>query len=132
MTHVSFLAGERLRTGYLALPEAGRGAGVLVLHAWWGLTPFFTRLCDRLAEEGFVAFATDLHHGKTAATIEEAKQILAQRNFPEVEETALAALEFLRLHPAVTRSQLGTIGFSMGAAYALLLHSHAPDAFSAI
>lgn len=132
MPEISFLAGENIRTGYLAVPEGGSGAGVLVLHAWWGLTPFFTHVCDRLAEAGFVAFAPDLHHGKTAATIEEAEQLLAQSDFPAVQETAVVALDFLRGHPTVSSSRLGTIGFSMGAAFALALHSHAPDAFAAI
>ncbi len=103
-----------------------------MLHAWWGLTPFFTRLCDRLADEGFVAFAPDLHHGRSAATIDEAKVILAERDFPAVQETALAALEFLRRHQAVKSDQLGAVGFSMGAAFALLLQDHASDAFAAI
>ena len=30
--------------GYLALPPSGSGPGVVVLHAWWGLTPFFMQL----------------------------------------------------------------------------------------
>ncbi len=33
---------------------------VIVLHAWWGLNQFFKNLCDRLAAEGFLAFAPDL------------------------------------------------------------------------
>ena len=41
--------------GYLALPSRPDAAGVLVLHAWWGLNPTFKKLCDRLAAEGFVA-----------------------------------------------------------------------------
>ena len=30
---------------YLAVPKDG-GPAVLVLHAWWGLKPFFKELCD--------------------------------------------------------------------------------------
>ena len=133
MVQITFLAGENSRFGYLAVPSSGSGAGILVLHAWWGLTPFFTRLCDRLAEEGFVAFAPDLHHGKTAATIEEAKQILAERDSAASEETALAAMDFLQRHEAVTGTKVGAIGFSMGAQTAVELHTHMPDAlFAAI
>src|SRR5918997_5828135 len=65
------LAGNR---AYLAVPESGAGAGVLVLHAWWGLTAVFTDVCDRLAAEGLVALAPSLFPGEaTAATIAEAE-----------------------------------------------------------
>ena len=66
-------------TGYLALPGRGHGPGVLVLHAWWGLTPFFKDVCERLAAEGFVALAPDRYGGPTAATIEEAEALQRQR-----------------------------------------------------
>jgi carboxymethylenebutenolidase len=45
---------------YLATPPGGKGPGVLVLHAWWGLNATFKGICDRLAEAGFVALAPDL------------------------------------------------------------------------
>ena len=59
--------------GFLALPPAGTGSGVLVLHAWWGLNDTTKAVCTRLAGAGFVAFAPDLYHGKVAATIPEAE-----------------------------------------------------------
>ena len=59
--HIQFQSQAATEQGYLALPAAGTGPGVLVLHAWWGLTPIFTEICDRLANEGFVVFAPDLH-----------------------------------------------------------------------
>jgi carboxymethylenebutenolidase len=55
---------------YLATPEEGTGPGVLVLHAWWGLTPVFTDVCDRLATAGYVALAPGLFPSEaTAATM---------------------------------------------------------------
>src|SRR5438046_10550271 len=57
--------------GFLSVPKKGSGPGVLVLHAWWGLTDFFKGLSDRLASTGFVAFAPDLYRGATASTREE-------------------------------------------------------------
>src|SRR2546421_10686866 len=69
----AFQADGRTISAYLAIPEQGSGPGVLVLHAWWGLTQPFRQVCDRLAEAGFVALAPDLYHGKTTTAIEEAK-----------------------------------------------------------
>src|SRR5215469_9956000 len=65
----------RTISGYLAVPEHGSGPGVLVLHAWWGLTQPFRQVCDRLAEAGFVALAPDLYRGKTTASVEEAQAL---------------------------------------------------------
>lgn len=69
--------------GYLALPAGGFGNAVLVLHAWWGLNDVFKATCDRLAARGYIAFAPDLHQGKTATTVEEANHILETRDFPQ-------------------------------------------------
>jgi carboxymethylenebutenolidase len=66
--------------GYLALPKSRAGAGVLVLHAWWGLNAFLRDLCKRLAREGLVAFAPDLYHGHVATTIEDAKRLRSKLN----------------------------------------------------
>jgi len=41
--------------GFLAVPPTGKGPGVLVLHAWWGLNDTMKAFCTQLAESGFVA-----------------------------------------------------------------------------
>jgi carboxymethylenebutenolidase len=118
--------------GYLAPAASGRGPGVLVLHAWWGLTPVFTALADRLAAEGFTAFAPDLYQGRTAGSIPEAEALLEQRDMPRMEAAATAAVRFLRQHPATAPGGLGAIGFSMGAAYAALLSERFPADLKAV
>ncbi len=112
-------------TGYLARPEAGTGPGVLVLHAWWGLTEPFRQVCDRLAAAGFVALAPDLYRGKTATTVAEA-DALASALDGESERVGgdiAGALRFLRQNgatsPADGRGAFGVVGFSLGGAYAL-------------
>jgi carboxymethylenebutenolidase len=128
---VTFEAGDRTGAGYLAIPERGQGPGVLVLHAWWGLKPFFTAVCDRLAAEGFVALAPDLYQGRTAATIEEAQALLEQRDFELMQATATGALAYLRGHPATRGPAAGALGFSMGGAWAIFLASLAPEEIAA-
>ena len=38
--------------GHLSTPVTGKGSGVLLLHAWWGLNHFMIQTCDRLAQQG--------------------------------------------------------------------------------
>ena len=68
---VSFASNGDTAQGYLALPATGSGPGVLVLQEWWGLVPQIKRVCDRLADEGFVALAPDLFRGDIACTGED-------------------------------------------------------------
>ena len=63
--------------GHLVTPKAGTGGGVLIIHPWWGLNAFFRDLCQRFADEGFVALAVDLYGGKVATSISEAKRLRA-------------------------------------------------------
>lgn len=113
---------------YLAVPDPG-GPGVLVLHAWWGLKPFFKEVCDRLAEQGFTALAPDLRNGQIAKTIEEAKALMEKSDGQLVGETVMAAKDYLR---NLTKNRIGAVGFSMGAAWALILASHKPEEIAAI
>ena len=119
---------------YLAVPDGGTGPGVLVLHAWWGLTSVFTDVCDRLATDGYVALAPSLYaDGATAATIAEAEALRDTHDeAAEAVPAVLAAVEHLRALPAVTGAQIGVIGFSMGAYWALRLSQELPDDIGAV
>lgn len=118
---MTFNVNGQSSAGYLALPEQRNAPGVLVLHAWWGLNSVFKKLCDRLAAEGFVAFAPDLNNGKVAKTVEEAKQLMSELPFEGKEAVVTAATAFLRSRPEVRKEALSSIGFSMGASWLLAL-----------
>ena len=120
---------------YLALPDSGSGAGVLVLHAWWGLTSVFTDVCDRLAEAGFVALAPSLYpDGATTDSIAEAEDLVTRNRGVSdvVEEILLTGAEQLRDMPAVRGARIGAIGFSLGANWALHLSQVRPGDVDAV
>jgi len=104
---------------YLARSEGEVAGGVLLLHAWWGLTPFFKGLCDRLAESGFVALAPDYYHGRTAATIQEAQKLRSKVKQDTVAQQIVDAAG--HLCSLVGEAQIGVVGFSLGGFWALWL-----------
>ncbi len=120
-----FQADGRTISAYLAEPSHDSGPGVLVLHAWWGLTDVFKQVCDRLADAGFVALALDLYRGKTTASVEEAQALGAalDRDVERWRGDIAGAVQVLRQHTATHladgRGKLALVGFSLGGAYAL-------------
>lgn len=120
-------------TGYVVAPDSGSGPGVLVLHSWWGLTPFFKGVCDRLADEGLVALGPDLHgDGRTAETPDEAQALLAATDPNRTAALLVASLSALRAMPATIDGPVGVVGFSMGASWAMWLSARFPDDVAAV
>jgi carboxymethylenebutenolidase len=115
-------------SAYLSAPQEG-GPGVLVLHAWWGLKPFFKQLCDRLAEQGFMALAPDMRNGEIAETIDAAKELMEKSDNQIVGDIVMAAKDYLLAQSA--GEKIGVVGFSMGAAWALVVASYDPDKIAA-
>ncbi|RPI30567.1 MAG: alpha/beta fold hydrolase [Chloroflexota bacterium] len=115
--------------GYLAVPPAGTGNGVLVLHAWWGLNDTMKAFCTRLAENGFVAFAPDLYHGKIADNIADAETLGAalDSNADQAKAEIAEATTFLNERAGQPGRGLAVIGFSLGAYYALDLSITDPE-----
>ena len=115
---------------YLAKPKSAPRGGVLVLHAWWGLNDFFKTLCDRLADEGYLALAPDLYGGEIATTIAEADKLRKKKLKGDVvEKRIFAALKQLKAE--VNGAPLGLIGFSLGTYIGLWLLEEKPRTFAA-
>lgn len=118
-------------SAYVVAPKQGQGPGVLVIHSWWGLTQFFRDVCDRLADEGFVAMAPDLHEGRTTDRPDEAEAILRAADPNEGARLILASAAALRGLPATPDGPIGVVGFSMGASWGLWLSARAPESVAA-
>ena len=115
--------------GFFAAPPTGKGPGVLVLHAWWGLNDTMKAVCTQLAESGFVAFAPDLYHGKVADNIADAETLgkALDANHLQAKAEIADATKFLNERVEQTHRGLAVIGFSLGAYYALDLSNVDPE-----
>jgi carboxymethylenebutenolidase len=113
--------------GYLAIPPAGKGNAVLVLHAWWGLNDTLKAFCTRLAQSGFVAFAPDLYHGKVADNIPDAEALGRALDANHLQAKADIANATMFLGERAGQTGLAVIGFSLGAYYALDLAAADPE-----
>jgi carboxymethylenebutenolidase len=115
--------------GFLVVSPTGKGPGVLVLHAWWGLNDTIKEVCERLAGEGFVAFAPDLYHGKVADTIPYAEALgsAVDTNHLQAKAEIAEATKFLNDRVGQADRGLAVIGFSLGAYYALDLSATDPE-----
>ncbi len=107
----------------------GSGPGILLLHAWWGLKPFFKQVCDRIAEQGFTVLAPDLRDGQIAKTIDEAKALMEKSDSQLIGDTVFTAKDYLQTR---VKGKLGVIGFSMGAAWSLIAAAYKPAEFGAV
>ena len=118
---------------YVVAPDSGSGPGILVLHAWWGLTPFFHSVCDKLADAGFVALAPDLHgDGRTADTPDEAEALLASTDPNRTASLVVSSMSALRSMPATPDGPIGILGYSMGASWAFWAATRFPDDIAAV
>lgn len=120
-------------TGYANVPPSGSGPGVLVLHSWFGLTPFVKEVVDRLSDAGFTALAPDLHgDGRTAETPDEGEALLASTDPNRTANLVVGSITALRRMPATPDGRIGVVGYSMGASWAFWAATRFPDDIAAV
>ncbi|MGC8512399.1 MAG: dienelactone hydrolase family protein [Acidimicrobiales bacterium] len=117
--NVTFASNGNHAHGYLALPEAAQGPGVVVIQEWWGLTSHIADVTDRLAREGFVALAPDLYGGPTTHDAAEAGEMMSALPVERATRDLAGAIDFLLARPEVTSKTVGLVGFCMGGAFVL-------------
>jgi carboxymethylenebutenolidase len=100
----------------LYVSGAANSPAVVVYHPWWGLNDDVLAYADRLAGAGFFVLAPDLVRGRAASTIPDAKRLASQKDEDHADAVALAAIDRL---VAPNGREVGTLGFSMGGAWAV-------------
>lgn len=111
-------------TGYMAYDDEAEGKrpGVLVVHEWWGHNEFARKQAERLAAEGYTAFALDMYgSGKLAEHPEDAQQFMkeATKDMDQVKARFMAAKELLQQHDSVDSSKIAAQGYCFGGAVVL-------------
>jgi len=124
---VEFSSNGGTASGYLAIPAKGSGPAVIVIQEWWGLVDHIKDVCDRFANEGYVALAPDLYHGKTTKSPDEAGKLMMAMQIDEAEKDLRGTIQFLLAHTATTGDKVGTIGFCMGGALSLYAATKNPQ-----
>jgi carboxymethylenebutenolidase len=119
MPDVEFEANGGSASGYLAVPESGKGPGVVVLQEWWGVDDYIKGYCDRFAAEGFVAVAPDLYHGDTTEQPDEAQQKMMAMNMDEAEKEMRGAVDYVASHESFDGTGIGAVGFCLGGGLAV-------------
>jgi carboxymethylenebutenolidase len=112
---------------HVAVPDAGRGPGVVVIHEIFGVNEYITGTCRRLAELGYVALAPDLFWRVApglALAHDEEGLTRAMENVSRFDAEAAvgdvaAALDHLRSLPEV-EGGVGVLGFCLGGTLAYL------------
>lgn len=126
---VEFASNGTEASGYLALPEGGRGPGVIVVQEWWGLDSGTKEMTDRLAAAGFVAFAPDLYRGELAGHTEmdKAGELMSSLPADRAARDMSGAVDYLADHEATTDDGIGVVGFCMGGMLTFILAALRPD-----
>ena len=126
---IEFPSNGSLGQGYLGVPAAGVGPGVVVIQEWWGLVPHIKDVVDRFASAGFVALAPDLYRGmQTVEPDEAAKEMMALQLDRVARDMSGSVDEVLRRSSG---DAAGVVGFCMGGGLALVLAAQRPDAVGA-
>jgi dienelactone hydrolase len=118
---IEYKDGDTVLTGVLAWDDAatGKRPGVLVVHEWWGLNDYAKSRAEKLAAEGYVAFALDMYgDNKVTKHPEEAgtwmKQITG--NIETWTRRAQLGLDVLKSQDSVDASKTAAIGYCFGGA----------------
>ncbi|MGB9178469.1 MAG: dienelactone hydrolase family protein [Pyrinomonadaceae bacterium] len=104
-------------TAFVALPEEGARAAVILIQEWWGINDHIRDLCGRYAAEGFICVAPDLFRGKVTKDAQEASKLMHELAIEDGMDTIRNAIEETKRKHRV--EAVCITGYCMGGTFAL-------------
>jgi carboxymethylenebutenolidase len=126
MPDIQFASNGGETPAYLARPADEPAPGVVVLQEWWGLDDHIRSVCDRFAEEGFVALAPDLYRQEPTTQPDEAQQRMMALSMDQAEQDMRAAAQYLAALDGVEGERVGAVGFCLGGGLAVWAAAASP------
>lgn len=118
---VRYIAADPSTVGYVVAP-AGEGPfpAVILVHEWNGLVDRIRQVADAFADEGYVALAADLYHGRAGTSRDENMALMqeTQADPAAIIANLDAAVRYLRARPDVT-GKVAAMGWCFGGGVAL-------------
>lgn len=105
-------------------------AGLVLLHAWWGLNADVLKRAETLRAQGYTVVTPDFFGGRVAATIDEANALSSSFEKDEAALTRIAETAVVDLSAKVDR--VGIVAWSFGAWYTWKMGIAHPDTVRAI
>ncbi|MCQ8115804.1 dienelactone hydrolase family protein [Methylomonas rosea] len=121
---VSYLDRDTVLEGFFAYDDAivGQRPVVLIHHAWGGRDQFVADKALKLAELGYLAFATDMYGKGVLGKSPEENAALMQpfiQDRAKLQQRLQAALSTVKLMPWADNARIAAIGFCFGGLCAL-------------
>jgi len=104
-------------TAYVARPQEGAKAAVVLIQEYWGINDHIRDLAGRYAKEGYVCVAPDLYRGRVAVDAKEASALMQALPIEDGLETIQKAIDAVKDQYEVDR--LAITGYCMGGTFAL-------------
>jgi len=134
--HFTLTAADQHKLGaYRADPQGAPKGGIVVIQEIFGVNHHIRSVCDRLANEGYVAVAPalfdrtvrDFQSGYSPEEIEKARAFIAKPDWDAMLRDANAAIQEIK-----SIGPLAIIGFCMGGTIAFLSATRLPGLSAAI
>ncbi|MBT4740563.1 MAG: dienelactone hydrolase family protein [Rhodospirillaceae bacterium] len=114
--------GGQSGSAYVAIPDSASSdalvPGMLLFHAFRGLTPEFIDFAETYAQRGYIAATVDLYNGETTEDLGVASQLMGAMDEATCTDLVVSWADSLRTHDLCT-GKIGTVGWCLGGTWSL-------------